>query len=52
MGTCLSLGVLAVLLAFTPPLAPKSLRGLFWGEGTSQAGALPSASVLELCQMV
>lgn len=51
MGTCLSLGALAVLLAFTPTLAPKSLRG-FWGEGTSQAGALPLASVLELCQMV
>lgn len=34
LGTCLSLGGLAVLLAFTPTLAPKSLLG-FWGEGTS-----------------
>ena len=28
------LGGLAVLLAFTPTLAPKSLLG-FWGEGNS-----------------
>ena len=34
LGTCLSLVVLAVLLALTPTLAPKSLLG-FWGEGTS-----------------